>query len=69
MCPNAANCIERVRPVPFVIKEAIEEELNNLEKSGVIEKVSNSRWAAPIVRCSPEEEREISHLWGLQSHR
>ncbi len=40
---------QRVRPVPFAIKATIEEELDSLERSGAIEKVSHSRWAAPIV--------------------
>ena len=37
------------RPIPFAIKAAVEEELDKLEASGVIEKVSHSNWAAPIV--------------------
>jgi hypothetical protein len=35
--------------VPFAIKAAIEEELDKLQSSGVIEKVVHSDWAASIV--------------------
>ena len=37
------------RSVPFAIKSAIDSELDDLEKSGVITKVVHSDWAAPIV--------------------
>ena len=37
------------RPVPFAIKGALEDELKRLESAGIIEKVSHSYWAAPIV--------------------
>ena len=37
------------RPVPFSIKEAIENELDRLETLGAIEKVDHSEWASPIV--------------------
>ena len=39
----------RLRPVPYALKPAVEKELNRLEKSGVLEKVDHSDWAAPIV--------------------
>ena len=39
----------RAMPVPFALKEAIEQELDRLEKAGIVEKVSHSNWAAPIV--------------------
>ena len=37
------------RPVPFAIKPALDEALDRLEVSGVMEKVAHSKWAAPIV--------------------
>ena len=39
----------RARPVPFALKETIEQELDRLETSGIIEKVTYSPWAAPVV--------------------
>ena len=37
------------RPVPFAIKEAVGKELDRLEADGILEKVTHSNWAAPIV--------------------
>ena len=37
------------RPIPFSLHEAVAQELNKLEKEGVLKKVEHSRWAAPIV--------------------
>ena len=35
--------------VPFAVKDAIEIELQHLEKASIIEKVMRSEWAAPVV--------------------
>ena len=37
------------RPVPYVLRQKIEAELDRLEQTGVIEPVQISDWAAPIV--------------------
>jgi hypothetical protein len=37
------------RPVPYALKEKISDELDRLERIGVVEKVDYSDWAAPIV--------------------
>ena len=47
--PDASPKFFKPRTVPFAIKGAIEEELNRLEASGVLKKVTYSDWAAPIV--------------------
>ena len=47
--PDATPRFFKPRQVPFAIKAAIGEELDRLEQQGIIEKVSHSEWAAPIV--------------------
>ena len=37
------------RPVPFAIRDAVGRELDSHEQQGILKKVSNSDWAAPIV--------------------
>ena len=37
------------RKVPYALKEAVEKELDKLEKNGVIKKIEKSEWASPIV--------------------
>ena len=46
---NAKPKFFRPRAVPYAIKGTIEKDLDRLEKLGVITKVSQSEWAAPIV--------------------
>ena len=47
--PDAMPKFCKSRPVPFAIREAVGKELDHLEEQGIIEKVSHSDWAAPIV--------------------
>ena len=35
--------------MPFAIKDAVGKELDSFERQGILRKVSNSDWAAPIV--------------------
>lgn len=46
---NAKPKYFKARPVPYALKDKIEQELDRLEKEGTIEKVEFSEWAAPIV--------------------
>ncbi|GFT05958.1 transposon Tf2-6 polyprotein [Trichonephila clavipes] len=39
----------RVRTVPFALKGRVENEIDRLEKEGIIEKVDCSEWATPVV--------------------
>ena len=47
--PVTTLVFHRPRPVPFAVKDAIERELQRLEKAGIVEKVMHSEWAAPVV--------------------
>ena len=47
--PGAKPVFVRPRSVPFALCEPLEKELDQLEEAGVIEKVTHSDWAAPIV--------------------
>ena len=47
--PDATPRFFKPRPVPFAIKDAISQELDRLEKKGIISKVPHSHWATPIV--------------------
>ena len=51
----------KARSVPIAIK-AIEMELDSLEKAGVVERVTHSQWAAPIVLV-PKRDGKL-HLCG-----
>ena len=39
----------KARPVPYALKKRVEDELERLEKEGIVSQVEFSEWAAPIV--------------------
>ena len=39
----------KARPVPYALKPKIEQELENLERQGIVSKANTSDWATPIV--------------------
>ena len=47
--PGSTPRFHKPCPVPFAIKDTIGNELDQLEAQGIIEKVTTSDWAAPIV--------------------
>ena len=52
----------KARPVPFSLREKVEQELEHLQQQGIIEPVPFSEWAAPIV---PVVKRDRSvHICG-----
>ena len=58
MKQDAKPRFRRARSVPFVIKEAIELELDRLEASRILKKVTYSDWAAPIIAV-PKKDGNI----------
>jgi hypothetical protein len=56
--PDAQPKFYRPRPVPFAIKAEVEDELDRLEAEGILEKVTHSEWAAPIV-VVPKQDGKI----------
>ena len=47
--PQALPKFFKPRSVPFVLREKVESELDWLQKEDIIEPVTFSEWAAPIV--------------------
>ena len=47
--PTAQHRFFKPRPVPYVLKESVEKELERLQNLGIITPVSFSDWAAPTV--------------------
>ncbi|KAL5496662.1 hypothetical protein EMCRGX_G012995 [Ephydatia muelleri] len=54
---NAVPRFHRARPIPFSLKEAVGKELDRLETIGVLQKVTHSAWAAPIVVVPKKDGR------------
>ena len=47
--PGTKPKFMKARPVPYALREKVEEELDKLERQGVLRKINHSDWAAPIV--------------------
>ncbi|GFV05098.1 uncharacterized protein K02A2.6 [Trichonephila clavipes] len=56
MKPNYKPVFFKPRPVPFALKERIETELNRLVAEDIIEPVTYSDWATPIVPVIKQNE-------------
>ncbi|XP_052748659.1 uncharacterized protein K02A2.6-like [Galleria mellonella] len=46
---NVTPIFIKARPVPFALKEKVENEIDRLEKAGILEKVTYSQWGTPVV--------------------
>ena len=55
---NATPVFQRARPVPFVLRSAVEDELKRMESEGVLKPVEVSDWATPIV-CVPKTDGSV----------
>ena len=47
--PDATPKFHKPRPVPLAIRGAIGQDLDQMERQGIVERVDHSEWAAPIV--------------------
>ena len=45
-------------PVPFALKTTVEQEVDRLEKAGVLEKLDRGDWATPIVTV-PKKDGKV----------
>lgn len=54
--PGSRPKFFKARPVPYAIKPKVEAELESLIKTGVLEPVSQSNWATPIVPVMKKDE-------------
>ena len=54
--PTAQPCFCTARTVPYAFKGKIEKELDCLVQQGVIEPITYSKWAAPIVPVLKKDE-------------
>ena len=65
--PTGTPIFHKARPVPYVLREKIEQDLERLERAGTIEPVQYSEWATPIVPVM-KSDGTVRVFWRLQAH-
>ena len=55
---NVKPVYRKARPVPYALKQPLEEQLDSLEKQGILKKVEHSSWATPVVLV-PKPDKTI----------
>ena len=56
---NAVPKFCKARPLPYAMKDKVSDELDHLEKQGIIQKVKSSDWAAPVVPVIKSDGRSL----------
>lgn len=55
---NIAPVFLKPRQIPYALQEKVEDELNLMEKQGIIEKTDYSQWGSPLV-CVPKPDGNV----------
>ena len=55
--PNAIPKFMKARPIPFALKEPVTEEIERLEREGILKPIYFSHWASPIVIATSPDWR------------
>ncbi|XP_042143930.1 uncharacterized protein K02A2.6-like, partial [Ixodes scapularis] len=59
MKENSGPVFCKARPVPYALREQVEQELAKLEKAGVVYRVRHSEWATPLVIVPKKNSKEL----------
>ncbi len=57
--PSITPRFSKARPVPYAMRELVEEELDRLTQQGVLEPVQFADWAAPIVPVLKSDKKSV----------
>ena len=57
--PNAQPRYCKARPVPYALKEKVDQELDRLQREGIIEPVQFAEWAAPVVPVLKQDKKSL----------